>query len=166
MKIIIWIAAILLTFTNCNQPKEKTEEAAAPKSIFNEQLNDPAYILLKNNCLICHGGGSSHDAMIAPPMFAIKKHYIDDETTKESFVNDIVSWIPNPKEENTRMPGAIRNYNLMPPLNLPEEDLKAIATFIYENDMDKPEWFDEHEKEMKGKGMGKGKGKGKGKKGM
>ncbi len=159
MKTILFITAMLITLANCAQTKSTKEEAISQSTI-DEQLDDPAYILFKNNCLACHGGGATHDALIAPPMIAVKKHYINSETTKEDFVNAVTAWVPNPNEALSRMPGAIRRFKLMPPLALTKEDLTLIAAFIYDNDMTKPVWFDAHEKEMHKKGKGKGKGKG------
>ncbi len=48
-------------------------------------------------------------------------------------------------------------------MNFTEEDLNKIAAFIYDNEMEKPEWFEEHFKEMHPDGK-KGRGKGQGRK--
>ena len=54
--------------------------------------------------------------------------------------------------------GAVKRFKVMPKLLLPIEDLEKIATFIYDNDVEKPEWMEEHMNEKKGK-MGAGKSK-------
>jgi cytochrome c551/c552 len=118
------------------------------------------YILLKNQCLICHGGAPTHDEIIAPPMQAVKWFYTQKFTTKGDFVNGIVTWGLNPNEETALMQGAIKRFNVMPKPATNEKDLKTIAAFIYDNQLEQPEWFEEHFKQMHGEGgnrMGKGK---------
>ncbi|MCF6360477.1 MAG: hypothetical protein L3J29_06910 [Cyclobacteriaceae bacterium] len=115
------------------------------------------YMLLKNQCLICHGGAPSHDELIAPPMAAIKWRYSKQFDNKEDFVNGIVAWGVDPKEEEALMKGAVKRFKVMPKLATSEEDLRVIAEFVYDNELQEPEWFAEHFKKMHGEG-GKGMG--------
>ncbi len=125
------------------------------------------YLLFKGQCLICHGGAPSHDELIAPPMVAVQRRYKVQFDNKEDFVNGMVAWGLNPTPETALMRGAIKEFNVMPKPATKEEDLKTIAAFIYDNELEQPEWFDAHFKEMHpngmGNGLGKGMGQGKGK---
>ena len=118
----------------------------------------PGKKLLETQCYICHSPVLKHDDRVAPPMIAIKKHYINDNTTKEEFINSMQNWIKNPTKENAKMFGAVRRFGLMPKQAYPEETIKQIADYLYDNEIEKPEWFDDHHNKEKGKGKGRGKG--------
>jgi len=106
------------------------------------------YLLLKQQCLICHGGAISHDKLIAPPMIAVKRRYKMQYDSKEAFVNGMVAWATNPTSEQALMRGAVKEFNLMPKPATSEKDLILIAKFIYENELEEPEWFGAHFKKM------------------
>jgi mono/diheme cytochrome c family protein len=100
--------------------------------------------LYSQNCLSCHGGGKAMGERIAPPIVAVKNHYIKEHPEKDAFVNAIVQWVQNPSKDHTLMPGAVRKFNLMPALPFSNADLAAIAAFIFEESMEKPDWYDKH----------------------
>ena len=90
---------------------------------------------MEKNCFVCHNTQGT-DNMLAPPMSRVKDHYWDEETSKEEFVNDIVNWVDNPVEDNVQMPGAVRKFGLMPKQAFNKEEVKAIASYLYDNEMD------------------------------
>ena len=157
-KTILAITLAALT-ASCNQTKQ-TDYVVADKQILtehNQQANE-GYELMKTNCYVCHNPKAvSHDSIIAPPFKAVKLRYTNAYNTKTDFVNAIVNWVQNPKEEKALMQGAINKFKVMPKLPLPTQDLEKIATYIYDNEVEEPEWMQAHMKEMRGKGMGKGK---------
>ena len=112
--------------------------------------------LVKNNCLICHGAGDSHESMIAPPMHAVKNHYWKEGMSKESFVEDIVKWVKNPHEDNVHMYGAVQKFNIMPKIVVEEIHLNAIAGYIYDNDIARPNWCGSNEEASDGSIVAKG----------
>ncbi len=122
----------------------------------------PGKKLLENNCYVCHSPTASHDERLAPPMIAIKKHYLSDKTTKEEFINSMQNWINNPTQENVKMYGAVRKFGIMPKQSFPEETIRQISDYMFDNDIEKPEWFESHYNEQRGKGMQNGNGMGKG----
>ena len=105
----------------------------------------------KSVCMSCHQF-SRGPQMLAPPAFAVKNHYLRVYPEKEDFVRSIKEWVPAPDIKKSLMPGAVRRFNLMPPLALPEEDLEAIATFLYEANMQEPDWYEEHYRQEHGDG--------------
>ncbi len=130
-------------------------------------FDSTAYHLLQNKCMVCHTSvGKTHDEMIAPPIIAVKRRYSNVYDNREDFTKAIVDWAKDPQEENAIMYGAVDKFKTMPYLNFEEEDLQKIANFIYDNEVETPEWFEDHFKEMhpdgkmgkKGKGMGKNRG--------
>jgi len=151
-KSLLIVLAIGLILIGCDNPKQK-------KTVKKQQTaqSGEAYELLKTNCYACHNPNTpSHDAIIAPPMIAIKKMYSMKYTTKDEFVKAVVSWALNPKEENAVIKRAVKRFKVMPKQPFKESDLNKIAAYIYDNDIEAPKWFAEHEKQMqakKGKGM-------------
>ena len=119
--------------------------------------------LMETNCYVCHGPTAGEDNRIAPPMIAIKRRYSMSNTTKEAFINSMQNWIKNPTEDNAIMYGAVKRFGLMPKQGFPEETIKQIADYMFDFEIEKPVWFDEHYNEQHGNGNGKGNGMGKGK---
>lgn len=157
-----YIIALLVPIfiLSCNNSKNM-DLSAFEKNI--QANNHPGKKLMETNCYVCHSPTASHDDRIGPPMIAIKKHYINDETTKEQFIADIQSWIKNPNESDARMRGAVRRFGVMPKQAFPEETIEKIADYMFDFDIEQPEWFEEHFNEEMGKQNGKGKGMGNGK---
>ena len=82
-------------------------------------------------CMACHKYEHGPE-IIAPPAFAIQMHYQNNYGQDEkAFRNAIVEWAKAPDKSKTLMPGAIRKFNLMPPLPLPDADLDAIASYLF-----------------------------------
>ena len=115
--------------------------------------------LYKTYCSACHGntGGMDMNKRVAPPVIAVRMHYIGPYPDKASFVAAVTSWVEKPDADKTFMPGAIRKFNIMPPVAVAREDAQKIAAYIYEGDVDKPAGFDKHYEEMHGRrGMNSG----------
>lgn len=161
MKPIILMQAILLFFfIGCNEKKQGTSVKMADANITAQNQSD-GYTLLKNNCYACHSVTTkSHDEIIAPPMIAIKRRYKMNYNTKEEFVNAIITWALNPTKEHALMRGAVMQFNVMPKQPFIKDDLIKIADYMYDNILEKPEWFQNHFNEQHPNGMGKGMGKG------
>ena len=65
----------------------------------------------------------------------------------------------NPDQEKALMRGAVDQFKLMPKQAFAEDDMRKIASYIYDNELEEPSWFAAHEKEMHGKGRGMRQGK-------
>ena len=118
---------------------------------------------MKQNCYACHSVTTkSHDDIIAPPMIAVKKRYLKEYNSKEDFVKAFVNYASNPKAKNSLMLGAVDKFKVMPKQSFAKDDLTKIAVYVYDNEIEVPEWFEDHfqQKHNSGKGMGKGMGKG------
>ena len=147
------IVIIGLIFLSCNQPVQDKNDYLAINNI--SQSNEHAgKKLMEMYCYACHNATTSHDSRLAPPMIAIKKHYINSSTTKEEFVNAIQAWVKNPNKDDAKMFGAVKRFGVMIKQPFAEDDIKLIADYMFDNDIDQPEWFEDHEKGSK---MGKGK---------
>lgn len=107
--------------------------------------------LLESNCISCHSQNASMDNRLAPPMIAVKEHYWEEGMSLEAFTADIKTFLNNPSEENSKMPGAVKRFNLMPKMNFTDDQISKIASYLFYTDPEKPEWFDEHFNEEHGK---------------
>lgn len=165
------IIVLLGTLMACNTQEKKgysgIENSSEEMAIAISQ-DHPGKQLMENNCYVCHSPKAAEESMIAPPMVAVKMHYLSEEISKEDFVNEIVSFLKNPSEETSKMPGTIKKFGLMPYQFYPENTLKQIADYMFDYDIEEPEWFGDHYSKMHGdrpkmKGrMGQGKGRGMG----
>lgn len=149
-----WLIFCLTLMIACNQTKEKinTEQKLLVENVDQNE----AYELIKIRCYVCHQIDSkSHDELIAPPMVAVKNRYLMSYSDKTEFVESIVKWTKNPNQEQAKMRSAVARFKVMPYQEFDETEIRKIAEFIYENELEKPHWFDEREKEMHGKKRGK-----------
>ena len=150
--------AIIILFIGCNQSNEKESYIAMTSDFLKEDAmknnlpKDDGYELMKINCYVCHNPNTkSHDEILAPPFKAVKMHYKKVHDSKENFVDAIVNYVQNPDEEKALMRGAVKRFKVMPKLEISTENLEKIAAYIYDNDVEEPEWMGDHMKEMKGK---------------
>ena len=109
--------------------------------------------LYKTYCSACHGsqGGMDMNKRVAPPIIAVKMHYIGPYPDKKSFIAAVTSWVEKQDPGKTLMRGAIRRFNIMPPVSVSREDAEKIAAYIYEGNIENPAGFDKHYEEMHGK---------------
>ncbi|MEE9320934.1 MAG: c-type cytochrome [Granulosicoccus sp.] len=107
--------------------------------------------LLTQRCLICHGTQQTAENRLAPPIVAVKQRYLKQYPDRDSFINAITQWVKAPSEDRSLMQGALRKFGLMPTLSYADNDVAAIAKYIYEVSMDKPAGFDEHQETERGK---------------
>jgi hypothetical protein len=132
----VLVALALLPGCRNQSIKENRTDAKAELELAN--LN--ALTLLQNNCLSCHTMEMVSGKRTAPPLFMVRRHYFKNDISKEDFVNKIIRFVNNTTEDNSIMPGAVRNFGLMPKQAFKEENLLAIAAYIFENDFESEEW--------------------------
>ncbi|MFD1615490.1 c-type heme family protein [Gelatiniphilus marinus] len=160
--IIKIFALVIISFTvfNCNNSK-KTNYVSVEKT--EKEQTHPGKKLMEINCYVCHSSTASHENRIGPPMIAIKKHYINATTTKEEFIEAMQAWIKNPNANDAKMPGAIKRFGIMPKTPYPEKTIKQIADYMFDYDIEQPEWFEDHYNKERGMHDGKGNKRRKGK---
>jgi len=138
------ILALLAQRCGSNDPNVEVKDEAT--TMVQPNLKN-GFNLLDKNCFTCHSPKGAHDARVAPPMVAIKMHYIDEETSIEEFSEDLIAFVQNPTAENAKMQGAIRKFGVMPKMEFSENDLRDIAAYIYTTELEAPGWFEEHFKQ-------------------
>ena len=68
-------------------------------NVFAENSGEKLY---QQHCSVCHGEPSAGKRRIAPPIFAVKNHYLAVHNEELTFVDAIYSWIANPEEEKQK----------------------------------------------------------------
>ncbi len=162
MKNILIIFLSLVVFTNCKNSDKTVDKDSVAINEKDGNLH-PGKKLMETNCYVCHNPTTKHDDRIAPPMIMVKEHYMSKGITKEQFTADIQNWTKKPSENISKMPGAIRNFGLMPYAPYPEKTVKQIADYMFDHDIEQPVWLEEQQKAHRGQGKGMGRGQGQGK---
>lgn len=141
----IAVALILLVaFSSCENSVTKMYtnlESTSGNMVFVVPQEHPGKQLMENNCYLCHNPKTSEENSVAPPLKLVKQAYMTDFIGKEEFIGNLVLWIKNPKHETSKMPNAVKEYGLMPYQFYPENTLRQIATYMFENEIEAPEWF-------------------------
>lgn len=107
--------------------------------------------LFKDNCESCHGTKARGPDRVAPPMVAVKNHYLSEYPSEEKFVAAIADWLKKPDHGKTLMPGAVQRFGVMPPLELEPDARRDLAKYIYATDFQMPGWYREHFRKEHGK---------------
>ncbi|WP_338769737.1 c-type cytochrome [Bernardetia sp. ABR2-2B] len=160
--------ALFISFLvmSCSDSKKETNTTSSPKEEITqtsqkevEKVLTPEEELVKGlqlmeaNCYSCHSPSASQAVASAPPMEAVKRHYIKEGTTQEEFTKELIAFVSNPSKEKAKMKHAVERFGVMSKMNFSEEKLKKIANYIYNSELEKPDWFEEHYKSRhKGKG--------------
>ncbi|SDS40327.1 Cytochrome c-550 domain-containing protein [Polaribacter sp. KT25b] len=169
MKIFVLLVAFVFLFS-CKDSQKPSYATKKVTSITSDEITTSSQDhlgkkLMQTNCYVCHSVTATEENRIAPPMIAIKKRYLMGNTTKQEFINSLQNFIKNPTEENAKMYGAVKRFGLMPKQAFPKETIKQIADYMFDYDIEKPEWFEDHYNEEHGnsRGMQNGNGKQNGK---
>jgi mono/diheme cytochrome c family protein len=158
--VILLIFILALAFS-CSNSEKKVDNAKEQKlaNISNNETYEEGLEIFSTNCVNCHSPrGTGKNQRVAPPIKAIKRHYLDAETSEEEFVSNLTNFLMNPKEENSRMPGALEKFGLMPNLGMTKEQYEAVAKYIYSSQVEDPDWYATVYKEEKAKLAKKTKG--------
>lgn len=143
MKKIVVFTAFLALFS-CNK-KNENYKPVTEKDKLEVSDNLEGKKLMETHCYLCHSpSAAEEDGRIAPPMIAIKAHYIKEGTTKEDFVAAMKSFVENPTEDKVHLNGAFKRFGLMPKQAFPEGSIEKIAAFMYDYQIEEPTWFAEH----------------------
>ena len=90
--------------------------------------------LFERHCVSCHSTTRPKDRskMVAPPISGVMFHIKERFKNRDEAIAFIVDYIPHPTREKAICP-SVRRFGLMPAMNLPKEDLEAIAEHLWEN---------------------------------
>lgn len=135
-------------FTQCKNNSDSRYEnnpSDAPEPV--TASNHAGKKLMETKCYVCHSPTTPAENTIAPPMVAIKSHYIKHTTSKEDFTNALWKFVEKPAPEKAIMHGAVKRYGLMPYQPFSKSDIASIAAYMYDYKIAEPEWFQQHLKD-------------------
>ena len=139
MRHIIFSSVISLLLFNCQDYKSKEYDTIVDLKRSSQDELHPGKKLMETNCYICHTPEATEGNRLAPPMIAVKRHYINESISKKEFTEDLLNWIKDPSLDKVKMKGAVRRFGVMPKTVYPEEMIRQIADYIYDNDIEKPD---------------------------
>lgn len=101
--------------------------AAAPSAAQDPVARGEA--TFKAVCATCHS--IQPPAAQAPPMAHIARHYLEADTARSAVLERIVRWVRKPADDRSLLPPMARErWGLMPPLLLPEAQLREVAAYV------------------------------------
>jgi hypothetical protein len=106
---------------------------------------------LEGMCFACHSPEPKPDQRIAPPISAIKKHYIERYADFQDFSSAFTGFVAHPTAERAILRGAIKRFGLMPQLSIDDASVADIAYYLYYTALEDPAWFAEHYEAEHGK---------------
>lgn len=112
---------------------------------------------LEGLCFACHSPEAEPEQRIAPPINAIKKHYIKRYADLQGFSTALTTFVAHPTPERVVMRGAVKRFGLMPQLSFDEALVSDIAYYLYFTELKDPPWFAEHYEAEHGKSAKKAK---------
>jgi cytochrome c553 len=163
MKNKISLVLVVIVFIWSCKDNSKETNAYTNVTTIKKVENHPGKKLMEANCYVCHNPTANMDDRIAPPMIAVKMHYLREGVTKKEFIKSIQDFMKNPNTEDAKMYGAVKRFGVMPKANYPEATITQIADYIYDYDIEQPDWIEDHYNQNRGNGNGNGQGPGNGK---
>lgn len=108
--------------------------------------------ILESQCYSCHSPTAAHGERLAPPMAAVKKHYLKKHPLREDFVEALLAFTLKPQKDKALMKGAVEKFGLMPKAGFAEADLRKAAHYIYQAELPAPPGFGQKHAGKKGSG--------------
>lgn len=163
--LLTYLIVFFLILATCAKKMDQQEAPVIPPDDQEQMDLVKAKQLVETTCVSCHSATASEENRLAPPLEAVKRRYLRAYPQLDDFTTNIADFVAHPTEEKVLMFGAVNRFDVMPPIPFPEEDLKAIATYMYQFELERPDWFEEHYQEMHGangnrNGRGNGRGNG------
>ncbi len=96
--------------------------------------------LMENKCYVCHNPKVKEKHLIAPPLVDVKQAYYRDN--EADFIEDFINFLNNPDKAKAKLPDAVEKHGLMPYQRYDNESLRKIAIYMYNNQIETPEWWE------------------------
>lgn len=133
------VVPLLLALLGCDQRPEVDLSSVPLEAIQQGVALMPVY------CHTCHGVGEREiDAMLAPPLWGVRAHYLAHFPEPEAFVAAMTEFMLEPQGEQSLLPLEVAHYGLKAPVSLTEAELRAVAWAIYAGQVKRPSWSREY----------------------
>lgn len=127
-------------FSSCTSTEENI--SSVENDLIRQKNNNRAIELLESKCYACHSSKVAHENLLAPPMIAIKTRYTKATSDEQEFVDRLVNFVKHPSRDKALLTHAVKEYGLMPKEGTQKEDLEIIARYLYSEEIEQPEWWE------------------------
>ena len=135
-----WLPLLSIFIFSCTSNSSVDEIQTTTKEEDRTALYAEGKRLMENKCYVCHNPNVKEKHLIAPPLVDVKKaYYVNDE---EEFVHSFIAFLNSPDQAKAKLPDAVEKYGLMPYQRYDTESLRKIALYMYNNQIQEPEWWE------------------------
>ncbi|PXA03052.1 hypothetical protein DDZ13_14135 [Coraliomargarita sinensis] len=130
-----------MSFVACER-KAELDLSVAPEGAIEQGV-----ALMGTHCHTCHGVGESRmDAMLAPPLWGVRAHYLARHSDPEDFVDAMTAFVQKPRMESSLLLFEVARYGLKAPVSLSEAEIRSVSWAIYAGRVERPSWSREYRK--------------------
>lgn len=87
-------------------------------------------------CNACHN--AELNPPLAPPIWGIQRRYKMQAMDRETFIDQLAGFVGAPSADSALFAQAVTRFGLMSAVALPEEELRNIAAYIWEESFEPP----------------------------
>ena len=139
MRLVVLVVAVCLSAC---EKAPRVDLSSAPAGAIEQGIG-----WMATHCLICHRVDDlTIDEMLAPPLWAVRAHYLAEYPEPQTFVNAVTAFVIDPQADRSLLPYAVEHYGLKAPVSLDEEKIRAVAWAIYAGQVERPVWAREYKK--------------------
>jgi nitrate reductase cytochrome c-type subunit len=104
-------------------------------------LVQPGKSLMETQCYACHSPKQSREFQAGPVMAEIKTQYLAAYPKREDFIQAIVDFVNDPVASSAIIKDAATRFTPMPKSLYKESDLRAIAAYLFDYQVEIPAWY-------------------------
>ena len=143
LRVILFLTGSLFLFSCKNNSDTKQFNKANSLPTVKNDIH-PGKKVLQNQCFVCHNNQTAENSVIAPPMIAIKAHYMRESTNEAEFTKALVSFLEKPTANKAKLTKAVKRFGLMPYQKYNKRNIENVANYLYNYQIEEPNWFKEH----------------------
>jgi mono/diheme cytochrome c family protein len=125
--------AMLLALAACSEPRQQPPDTAVPvdSAAADSLVLERGRVVYETACAQCHT--LEPPPLTAPPLAVIARRYHQVIADREDAIEHLVDYTRSPAPEKSRLSQrTIDEWGVMPGINLPEEDLRAVGRYIWQ----------------------------------
>lgn len=103
----------------------------------------PGKSLMETQCYACHSPRQSREFQAGPVMAEIKTQYLTKYPKREDFIQAIVDFVNDPVANRSIIKDAGTRFTPMPKAAYNETDLRSIASYLFDYQIEAPAWYAE-----------------------
>lgn len=141
MVALAFTLTIVIVLSNCGEPTSDDVTNSEEKQVVESMYKD-GLAVFSRNCMSCHEiPGQSVQNQVAPTMVALKEAYLSKFSGKEEFIKNMSSFLSAPDKEKALLKDDVNQYGLMPNLGFPDDQYRAVASYLFRSDLKAPNWY-------------------------